>query len=109
MTCQYCKHWGTTRRGEPAEANRLGMKICTGIREVNKIEDDIPDSVRFIINPENGWKYSNHTSEAYQKAYKEAGEKELAAVEDASTYYAALLTHPSFKCCKFEENPKAFE
>lgn len=116
--CKTCKHWNPKDIRSRHPETMAEMGTCDGIDMYCGIEGRIPDVWARVREKNQRILQSNmsaddkikYTESPTDKEYAEFYEgvrnelrKELAFTEDASTYYAALITHEDFGCVKWEE------
>ncbi len=103
MRCETCKHWDRDNKYSPTYDN-VTAHNCNKIvmlNHSNNYEKNMDDNVYDTSLPVEYEYKKNEDGWVSVIARKLHG---LAYVEDGSSYYAALITHPYFGCCLWEEN-----
>lgn len=110
--CETCAHW-TDREGW--EQSFDGMKLCKRVRHKDAVDSDVFDhdnelseAKAEVADVAFGEPETPETGTAEQKlrvAMDRVFGLEVAVVEDGSSYYAALLTRPTFGCVLHTDKP----
>ncbi len=101
MRCETCKHWDKT---SPMEYDNVTAHNCGKIIMLNYNNNYEEDMEPNVYDPSLPVEYEYKKNEDGIVSVIRRNLHGLAYVEDGSSYYAALVTHPYFGCCLWEEN-----